>query len=144
MPFVRPAVPADLPALEAFDEFCEVSEELLRAGGCIVAGFDDTVFAYAIISRNFYKRRFVELIFVHPDQRRKGLANVLLAYAEAAVPGQALWVSTALGNFPMQTLLNRRGYRHSGVIHDLAPVPELIYHKPPAAQPHTPDSGFPS
>jgi len=67
---------------------------------------------------------------VHPDHRRKGLADALLGFAETQVPGEALWVSTALGNFPMQTLLNRRGYTHSGVIHDLAKVPELIYHKP--------------
>ena len=86
MPFVRPAVSADLPALEAFDEFHEISAEVLQAGGCIVAGFDDAVFAYLTISRNFFNRRFVEYLFVHPDQRRKGLADALLAYAEAAPP----------------------------------------------------------
>ena len=134
MPFVRPAVLADLSALVAFDEFREISEEALRSGACIVAGFDDTVFGYVMVSRSFFKRRFVDLIFVHPDKRRSGLANALLAYAEAAVPNEALWVSTALGNFPMQTLLNRRGYKHSGVIHDLTLVPELIYHKPAIAQ----------
>ncbi|HEY4328866.1 MAG TPA: GNAT family N-acetyltransferase [Phycisphaerae bacterium] len=130
MPFVRPANPIDLPVLESFDEFQEVSAEVLQKGNCIVAGFDDAVFAYAIISRGFFNRRFVELIFVHPDQRRKGLADALLAFAENAVPAEALWISTALGNFPMQNVLHRRGYKHSGVVHDLAMVPELIYHKP--------------
>ena len=135
MPFVRPAIPADLEALQSFDEFNEISAEVIRSGCCIVAGFQDSVLAYATISRHFFGRRFVELIFVHPDQRRKGLADALLAYAEAQVPNEALWISTALGNFPFQTLLHRRGYRHSGVVHDLAKVPELIYHKPPASKP---------
>ena len=142
MPFVRPANPADLAALQAFDEFQEVTAEVLRAGNCIVAGFDDTVYGYVIISRSFFGRRFVELLFVHPDQRRKGLADALLTFAEDAVPAEALWVSTALGNFPMQYLLNRRGYKHSGVVHDLAKVPELIYHKPARqAAGVTPSSG---
>ena len=132
MPFVRPAVSADLAALEAFDDFHEISAEVLQAGGCIVAGFDDAVFGYLTISRNFFNRRFVEYLFVHPEQRCKGLADALLAYAEAAAPREALWISIALGNFPVQTLLQHRGYKHSGVIHDLAPVPQLIYHKPPA------------
>src|ERR1051325_7889499 len=83
MPFTRPANLSDLPALESFDQFNEVPADVLRAGPCIVAGFDDTVFAYAIISRHFFGRRFVELLFVHPDQRRKGLADALLTFAES-------------------------------------------------------------
>lgn len=130
MPFVRHAVPADLPVLESFDQFHQVSAPVITSGNCLVAGFDDTVFAYIILSRQFFNRRFVEFLFVHPDQRRKGLADALLAYAESLAPTEALWISTALGNFPIQSLLNRRGYKHSGVIHDLAPIPELIYHKP--------------
>ena len=131
MPFVRMADPADLEALQSFDQFHEITPEVIRSGNCIVAGFDDAVFAYATVTRQFFGRRFVEFLFVHPDQRRKRLADTLLAFAEAQVPAEALWISTALGNFPMQTILHRRGYQHSGVVHDLAKVPELIYHKPP-------------
>ena len=109
--FVRPALPSDLGVLQSFDEFQEVSADVLRAGNCIVAGYGTAVVAYAIISRSFFNRRFVELIFVHPEHRRKGLAQALLAFAEAAVPNEALWISTALGNFPMQNVLNRRGYQ---------------------------------
>jgi GNAT superfamily N-acetyltransferase len=131
MPFARLANPADLDTLQAFDQFHEINPEVLRSGNCIVAGFDDTVFGYVILSRFFYGRRFVEFLFVHPDQRRKGLGDALLAFAENQAPEEALWISIALGNFNIQTLLHRRGYQHSGVIHDLAKVPELIYHKPP-------------
>ena len=134
MPFVRPADLHDLPALESFDQFHQVSIEIINAGGCIVAGFEGVPLAYAIISRHFYGRRFVEFLFVHPDHRRRGLADALLGFAEKDGVGEALWISTALGNFPIQTLLHRRGYKHSGVVHDLAPVPELIYHKPGAGQ----------
>src|SRR4051812_35529282 len=65
MPFVRPANPKDLPALLAFDQMQEISAQVIESGNCIVAGFDDAVFAYAILSRNFYNRRFLEIIFVH-------------------------------------------------------------------------------
>jgi len=134
MPFVRSATLLDLPALQAFDQMHEATAEAINAGTCIVAGFDDAVLAYAIIARTFFTRRFVEIIFVHPDQRRKGLADALLAFAEAQSQDEALWISTAVGNFPMQSVLHRRGYEHSGVVHHLAKVPELIYHKPPATK----------
>lgn len=130
MPFVRLAHIADLEALESFDQFHEANAEVIRSGNCIVVGFDDTVLGYVILSRHFFGRPFVEFLFVHPDQRRKGLAQALLEFAERHVSDEALWISIALGNFPMQNVLNRRGYQHSGVIHDLAKVPELIYHKP--------------
>ena len=130
MPFARPAHLADLEPLQSFDQFHEVNADVIRSGNCIVAGFDDAVYGYIILSHHFFGRRFVEFLFVHPDQRRKGLAQTLLEFAEKQAPGEALWISIALGNFPMQNVLNRRGYQHSGVIHDLAKVPELIYHKP--------------
>ena len=130
MPFARSAHPADLEALHAFDQFNQITAEVIAGGNCIVAGFDDAVLGYAILSRQFFGRRFVEYLFVHPDHRRKGLGDKLLSFAEGQAPGEALWISIALGNFSVQTLLHRRGYRHSGVVHDLAKVPELIYHKP--------------
>jgi GNAT superfamily N-acetyltransferase len=132
MPFVRPANPNDLADLQSFDHFNEITAETLQTRNCIVVGIDDRLLGYAILSRHFFGRPFVELLLVHPDHRRHGLANALLHAAESQSPAEALWISTALGNFPMQSLLNRRGYKHSGVIHDLTKVPELIYHKPPA------------
>ena len=129
MPFVRLATSADLAALQAFDQMYEATASAIKAGTCIVAGFDDAVLAYAIVGRSFFTRRFVEFVFVHPDHRQKGLANALLAFAEAQFPQEAVWISTSVGNQPMQTVLHRRGYKCSGIIHDLAEVPELIYHK---------------
>ena len=133
MPFARLAHPRDLEPLLSFDQFHQITPQVIDSGNCIVAGFDDTVLGYIILSHNFFGKRFVEFLFVHPDQRRKGLAQALLEFAERQAPDEALWISIALGNFPMQNVLNRRGYQHSGVIHDLAKVPELIYHKPPPA-----------
>ncbi len=130
MPFVRPADIRDLGVLQEFDQFNCVTAEVLASGSCIVAGFEDEVLAYATVTRNFFNRRFVEFLFVHPDHRRKGVADVLLEFAERQVPGEALWISIALGNFPVQSLLHRRGYKHSGVVNDLSVIPELIYHKP--------------
>jgi len=59
MPFVRQANPRDLSQLLAFDQMQEISAGVIESGNCIVAGFHDEVLAYAILSRNFYNRRFV-------------------------------------------------------------------------------------
>jgi len=136
MIFSRPAHPDDLEQLLSFDQFHEITPEVLRSGNCIVAGIDGLVLGYLTVSRNFFSRRIVEFIFVHPDHRHCGLGNSLLEFAEKQEPTQALWISIALGNFNIQTLLHQRGYKHSGVVHDLAPVPELIYHKPPVQPAH--------
>ena len=132
MPFVRQAVAADLPALQVFDQMYEATAGAIKAGTCIVAGIDGVVLAYAIVGRSFFARRFVEFVFVHPDHRQKGLANALLGFAEVQFPKEALWISVSVGNQPMQTVLHRRGYKCSGMLHDLANVPELIFHKRPA------------
>ena len=83
--------------------------------------------AYAVMDRGFFERDFVHTLYVHPGQRRQGIGLALLRFLESASSGR-LFTSTNLSNLPMQALLDRAGYRLSGVVHDLDPSdPELIY-----------------
>ena len=132
MPFVRMAAPDDLDLLEAFDEWKEATRARIEAGECAVAGEGDEVWAYAVFDRSFFKEDFVAYVLVHPEHRRQGLGSALLEYVESSVAGDVLYISTGLRNVPMYDLLNRRGYRLSGMV-DLEGYSELIFAKKLAA-----------
>lgn len=128
--FVRPATPDDLAAIRAFDEWKVVDQERIGADECAVAGVDDGVLAYGILDRSFCNRRFVAILFVHPEHRSRGLGDALLRHFEASGPeGEKLWISTTIENLAMQRLLHRRGYELAGVINNLGRIPELFFFK---------------
>jgi GNAT superfamily N-acetyltransferase len=129
MLFARPATLADLAAIQAFDEFRQMTADIVGAGGCFVAGFDGVPLAYALVSRHFYGRRFIELLLVQGPHRRRGLASALLDSVEKHVPNEPVWISTAADNYAMHALLAHRGYQPAGIIHGLAKQAELIYRK---------------
>jgi len=128
MPFVRAAAADDVPILSTFE--WTVPADAIANGECFVAGETDVVQAWLTYSRGFYKRPYVDQIFVLAKARQRGLGDALLAHVESICPESKLWISTALTNIPMQRLLHRRGYQVSGVIHGLARTPEIVYFKP--------------
>ena len=93
-----------------------------------MAGEGEEVRAYAVFDRSFFKEEFVAYVFVHPEHRRQGFGNALLEFVETTVDGGVLYISTGLRNVAMYDLLNRRGYRLSGMI-DLDGHSELIFAK---------------
>ncbi len=129
MPFVRPTELGDLKQLAAFDEWRQATEESIGAGECFVAGHEADVLAYGIFNRSFFGRPFVATIFVHPDHRRTGLGSMLIKHFESIADYKQLWISTNIENLGMQRTLQSLGFRLSGVVHDLADLPELIYFK---------------
>ncbi len=78
----------------------------------------------------YFGHPFVELLEVHPDQRRRGVASALLAAAEAQCTTGKLFSSTNQSNLTMQALCAARGYLAAGVVLHLDPGdPELLFVK---------------
>ncbi|HEX8685911.1 MAG TPA: GNAT family N-acetyltransferase, partial [Pyrinomonadaceae bacterium] len=95
-----------------------------------VAQAGGEVIGYGVLSHNFYAHGFVEMLYVHPGRRRRGVGAALLLHMESLCRSPKLFTSTNLSNLPMQSLLNRTGYSLSGVIHNLDEGdPELVYFK---------------
>lgn len=99
-------------------------------GTCHVAVVGGEVIGYGVLNYTFYRQGFVELLYVHAGQRRRGAGAALLREMEARCRTPKLFTSTNLSNLPMQALLQRLGYTPSGVIHNLDEGdPELVYFK---------------
>lgn len=126
---VRPAEPDDFQRIKAFDEFDSLNLDRIRAGECQVACRNGVPAAFGIFDRSFFNRCFVAMLYVHPDHRRTGLGQSLLARFETITLDPKLWISTNIQNLPMQRLLHARDYQLAGVIHHLARLPELVYFK---------------
>jgi len=133
--FVRAATADDASTLRAFDEWNVVTAERIAGGECFAAGFADAApLAYGILDRSFMGRRFVAILFVHPDHRHRGLGRALLAHFETVVTRDRprdgkLWISTSIENLPMQRLLHQRSYVSAGVVDGLGRVPELFFYR---------------
>ena len=130
MSFVRKAQPRDLVQLAGFDEWKQATGQTVDAGECFVAGHDTDVLAYAIFNRRFFGRPFVATVFVHPGHRRSGLGSALMRHIESITHHKQLWTSTNIENLAMQGTLCKLGFRLSGVVDNLAELPELVYVKP--------------
>ena len=147
---LRPAGPADAPRIAAVDAAAGLSHaphvpalvaELLRLGMSWIAEADGEVTGYAIVSRRFFSRPFVELLAVAPGWRRRAIGSTLMARCAAAHGEDRLFTSTNKSNAAMQVLLAKVGFEPSGVIDNLDPGdPELVFVK--FAGPH-PSSTMP-
>ena len=85
---------------------------------------------YGILSKNFFHRDFIELIYVAEDARRTGAGAALLSTIERAAHEDRIFTSTNESNAAMRALLDRAGWNPAGVVHYLDPGdPELIFVK---------------
>jgi GNAT superfamily N-acetyltransferase len=85
---------------------------------------------FAIFNQSFFDQYFIELLIVHPDHRRRGVASGLMLHLETICPAPKLFTSTNESNIPMQRLCEQRGYVRSGYIENLDEGdPEIIYVK---------------
>jgi GNAT superfamily N-acetyltransferase len=122
-PEIDPRVVTDLARRDILDSaiaarMCWICERGTKAAG------------YGILSRKFFARDFVELLYVAEDERRKGVARTILQAMEDTVVADRVFTSTNESNGPMRALLERCGYKPSGKIDNLDPGdPELVYVK---------------
>ncbi len=104
--------------------------EAVRQRQALIAREGEHKLGYAIVTRHFYGYPFIDLIVVHPDARRRGVATALFAYIEKTQPGEKLFTSTNESNGTMQALLDKHGYIRSGWVDNLDEGdPELIFFK---------------
>jgi len=91
--------------------------------GRIPAGF-------LIWTKDFYSHYFIDLIVVHPQMRRHGVASAMIKAMENFSAGNKLFSSTNKSNKAMQSVFEREGFVKSGFITHLdRNDPELIYYK---------------
>lgn len=136
-PAIRQAASDDVDVLCQFDHIARFDERrrafigrAVADGHCLVAEVGGRVVGYVVLEYSFYEQGFVSLLYVHPDHRRQGVGMALMQSVESACRTFRLFTSTNLSNLPMQSLLNKRGYILSGVIHHLdEDDPELVYVK---------------
>ncbi|HTR62008.1 MAG TPA: GNAT family N-acetyltransferase [Candidatus Binataceae bacterium] len=110
----------------------------VAASRCAVARVDGIVRGYVLTQPDFFGHGFVQLLVVHPDYRRRGLATTLMRAAELDAPTDKLFTSTNHSNVAAQRLLERLGFVRSGMIDNLDEGdPEIVYFKrlAPSARP---------
>jgi GNAT superfamily N-acetyltransferase len=136
-PTIRPATLADFGGMIALDSGYPhgspraVAVHAWIAEGCAyVAVHENRSVGYAVMTRSFFDRAFIELLMVGADFRRRGIASAMLAYLEDASPTPRLWTSTNESNAPMRALLASRSYIHSGTIEGVDDGdPEMFFRK---------------
>ncbi|MGO9602689.1 MAG: GNAT family N-acetyltransferase [Candidatus Binataceae bacterium] len=102
---------------------------------CAIARVDGQVRGYVIATHDFFGHGFVELLLVHPDFRRRGLATTLMRAMELDAPTDKLFTSTNQSNTAAQKLFERLGFIRSGTIENLDEGdPEIVYFKPITAK----------
>jgi GNAT superfamily N-acetyltransferase len=108
----------------------ELVDAALAARRCWVAERAGQVIGYGVLTKNFFNRNFIELIYVAHDARRSGAGSALLSAIERAVTSDRIFTSTGESNAPMRALMEKRGYKPSGRIENLDPGdPELVFVK---------------
>jgi GNAT superfamily N-acetyltransferase len=108
----------------------EAVDAAIAARTCWIGERAGNPAGYGILSRKFFSRGFVELVYVKSDERRKGVATAILRAIEETIGEDRLFTSTSESNLPMRTLLGKCGYRPSGKIDNLDPgQPELVFVK---------------
>ena len=133
---VERATEEDFEAVLAIRAACgaesDVPEMLqaIRSRHLLVARRAGEHLGLALVHNHFFGQQFIDLVMVRPDARRQGVASALIAYVERTRPTEKLFTSTNESNRNMQALLEKLGYRRSGVVENLDDGdPELIYFK---------------
>lgn len=125
-----------------FEHICELDEIVFKGpsrrgligtalaqGRCAIARVDGHVRGY-VIAGEFFGLGFIELLMVHPDYRRRGIATSLIRSVEIDAPTEKLFTSTNQSNTAMQQLCERLGFVRSGIVENLDDGdPEIIYFK---------------
>jgi GNAT superfamily N-acetyltransferase len=102
----------------------------VAAGHAYIATDDGEPRGYAVMTRHFFDRAFVELLMVGAKFRRQGIATAMLRHLASVSPTPMIWTSTNESNAPMRALLAAEGFIPSGAVEGLDEGdPELFFRK---------------
>jgi GNAT superfamily N-acetyltransferase len=121
MPELRAARPEDVSAIVAIDPVgigrADEIAALVREHACIVAVTGGEAVGFlAVKRRHFFERDFVDLLFVAPGWRRKGVGRALMRAALGSATTRKVFVSTNESNTAMRELLRGEGWTPAGVL----------------------------
>lgn len=134
---IREGRPSDHAQLLDVDELARSQPEravrllaALREGECLVAEAGGEVRGFVVLNYTFFGFGFIPLVVVGEGNRRAGIGLRLLAAAEARCASAKLFTSTNASNAAARRLLERAGFRRSGVIENMDNNdPEVVYFK---------------
>lgn len=135
MLIIERATEEDYPDLCAIDQACghgrfDYIAGMIRARQMYVARDGWDRLGFITYKPDFFGHPFIDLLVVHPDARRQGVAAALVAHLERLLPDQKLFTSTNESNLPAQALFAKLGFVQSGRIENLDEAdPEIIYYK---------------
>jgi len=93
---------------------------LVVGGACHVALEEAAIVGFiGVRVHHFYGRDFVDLLFVAPSARRRGLGRNLLRAALKGAWTPRVFTSTNQSNAPMRSLLANEGWTPGGVLNGL-------------------------
>jgi ribosomal protein S18 acetylase RimI-like enzyme len=103
----------------------------VKAGKCFAALVSGKVAGFGILGTSlFYEQQFIELLAVHPQYKRRGIATALIRRMEEICPAKKLFTSTNKSNIIAQKTYEANGFIRSGYIENLDEGdPEIIYFK---------------
>jgi len=106
-------------------------KETLKAGQCQAALIDDKVVGFAILGTPYlFHQGFMELLIVHPQYWRRGVATALIKRLEELCKTPKFFTSTNQSNIRAQKTYEANGFVRSGYIENLdEDDPEIIYFK---------------
>lgn len=131
------AEPIDLTAIAKIDKDIIGTDsrktylkKAIKEHKCLVVKTESLVVGYLVYSTTFFDCSFIDLVIVHPLERKKGYAKSLIAYFETISPTKKVFSSTNQSNQNMQKLFTSIGYVPSGFVDNLDEGdPEIIYFK---------------
>ena len=103
----------------------------IESGDCLVSESVGVITGFLTVHRrSFFGRDFIELLAVHPEHRRQGIASDLLRTVTEGTTTSQLFISTNSSNAAMRDLLRKEQWLFSGELVGLDPGdPELVFYK---------------
>ncbi|MFY8083845.1 MAG: GNAT family N-acetyltransferase [Rubrivivax sp.] len=121
MPFqIRLATPADLEAIERFDEFGGSRQREIAAATCLVASDREVIIGYASYDpRGLLGQPLLGYLCVRTEFRRQGVATALVKAVQSVAKGRKLISSTEDWCVGTQRIFENLGWRRLGQISDV-------------------------
>lgn len=117
---IRLATPADLKAIEPFDEFGGSRQKEIEQATCLVAVQGEVVVGYASYEpRGLLGQPLLTYLCVRPESRRQGAAMSLVRAVQAAARGRKLISSTEDWCVGTQRIFERLGWSRIGQISEI-------------------------